>query len=124
MQIPQVVNVLLFEAFSNHCLANAIEPLRAANTLSRQTLYDWRYHTMDGEPVASSSGLSISPDGQLKDARGDILLVMPSYDFRKHATWHATRGLNAASKRHAQVAGLDTGSWLLAEAGLLNGYQS
>ena len=124
MQNPQVVNVLLFEAFSNHCLANAIEPLRAANTLSRQKLYVWRFFTLDGEPVSSSSGLSISPDGQLKDAQGEILLVMPSYDFSKHATWITARSLKAASKRHTKVAGLDTGSWLLADAGLLSGYKA
>ena len=35
---PRSVGVLLFPAFSNHCLANAVEPLRGANMLSRRAL--------------------------------------------------------------------------------------
>jgi len=124
MQKPQVVNVVLFDAFSNHCLANAIEPLRAANTLSRRMLYEWRFFTLDGEPVASSSGLLITPHGSIADARGDVVVVMPSYDFRTHATWETARRLKAAARRHTHVAGLDTGSWLLADAGLLDGHQA
>ena len=30
----QQVDLLLFDDFSGHCLANTIEPLRAANTLA------------------------------------------------------------------------------------------
>lgn len=124
MQKTHTVNVLLFNAFSNHCLANTIEPLRAANTLSRQAHYQWRFYTLDGEPVASSSGLVISPDGKIKDASGGLLIVMPSYDFKTYATWETARLLRAAAKRHRTLAGLDTGSWLLADAGLLHGYQA
>jgi transcriptional regulator GlxA family with amidase domain len=51
-------------------------------------------------------------------------MVMPSYGFSSHATVAASRALRAASKRFTTLAGLDTGSWLLAEAGLLEGYKA
>ncbi|MEX3008675.1 GlxA family transcriptional regulator [Hoeflea sp. TYP-13] len=114
------VGILLFEQFSNHCLANTMEPLRAANTLARRQLYKWRYLTLDGKPVASSSGLVVEPDAALRDElHGELLFLIPSYGYRKLATPGCLAAIRAASHRYDVLAGLDTGSWLLAEAGLL-----
>ncbi|WP_233491783.1 GlxA family transcriptional regulator [Nioella nitratireducens] len=122
MSPPRSVGVLLFPAFSNHCLANAVEPLRGANTLSRRTLYDWQFLSLDGAGVASSSGLTVQPEARLSNhPGGDYLLVMPSYDFERHATPATKRALRAAAGRFKTVVGLDTGSWLMAAAGLLDG---
>jgi AraC family transcriptional regulator, carnitine catabolism transcriptional activator len=121
----QQIGVLLFEHFSNHCLANAVEPLRAANMLSRKHLYQWHFVTVDGGPVASSSGLPVLPEARLSDhPGGDMLLVLPSYGHLRHATPATERALRAAARRFSLVAGLDTGSWLLAAAGLLDGYRA
>ncbi|WP_298849947.1 GlxA family transcriptional regulator [uncultured Ruegeria sp.] len=120
----QQYNILLFNGFSNHCLANMVEPLRAANNLSRQSLYTWRFCSIDGEPVHSSSGLVVIPYGAISDHQGDVLVVMPSYGYLKLDTRSTTRAVLAASRRHRQVAGLDTGSWLLARAGLLDDHRA
>lgn len=120
----QDFDILLFDDFSNHCLANTIEPLRAANTLSRKPMYRWRFLTLTGAPVTSSSGMQVAPHGALKDGSGTTLMIMPSYGFRDLDGWDVTKGLRAAAKRYACLAGLDTGSWLLASAGLLDGYQA
>jgi transcriptional regulator GlxA family with amidase domain len=117
-------NILLFNGFSNHCLANMVEPLRAANNLSRQVLYSWRFCSMDGDPVQSSSGLVVTPNGSISDQQGDVLVVMPSYGYRKLDTRATTRIVLDAAKKHRQVAGLDTGSWLLARAGLLDEHRA
>ncbi len=116
----QIFNFLLFDGFSNHCLANMVEPLRAANTLSRQKLYTWNFFSPDGHPVKSSSGLQVSPNGALQDESGDVLVVMPSYGFVSLSTEKTAKMLRASSRRHGKIAGLDTGSWLLARAGLLD----
>lgn len=119
---PRSIGVLLFPSFSNHCLANAVEPLRGANMLSRRALYDWQFLSLDGAGVASSSGLSVQPQARLSDhPGGDVLLVMPSYDFERHATPALVRALRAAAGRFRTVVGLDTGSYLMAAAGLLDG---
>ncbi len=121
---PQNIDLLLFDNFSNHCLANTIEPLRAANSLARRTLYQWRFLTLDGQAVHSSSGLQVSPHAALRAGGGDMLVVMPSYGFRALDTRQTTAPLSQFASRYAQVAGFDTGSWLLARAGLLEGYRA
>ncbi len=116
------IGVLLFDRFSNHCLANAVEPLRAANTLLGRKTYDWQILTLDGAPVTSSSGFPVVPAAGLSEASGgDALFLLPSYDYRHHATVKCSQLLRAAARRYDTLVGLDTGSWLLAEAGLLDG---
>jgi len=118
------ISILLFDRFSNHCLANVLEPLRAANDLSGQHVFEWNIAVLAGQRVHSSSGLRLEADAQLADMRGDILMVMPSYGFLTHATVTTSRALRAAARRFHTLAGLDTGSWLLAEAGLLDGHRA
>jgi len=115
------VGVLLFVRFSNHCLANAIEPLRAANMLLGRKVYDWQFLTLDGQPVTSSSGLPVTPGAALGQARGDVLFLIPSYGARRLATAACRRSLHSAATRFGILAGLDMGSWLLAAADLLSG---
>lgn len=113
---------LLFEQFSNHVFANALEPLRAANTFLRTRAYDWRIVTLDGRPVASSAGMRVVPDGAFGDTgHGTALVLLPSYGYRAFATPDLSRRLRAAARRHEMLIGLDGGAWLLAAAGLLDG---
>lgn len=122
---PLRFDVLLFERFSNHCLANLVEPLRAANTVLRRPAYAWRILTPGDAGVASSSGLPVRPTASLRDRPGgDALFVVSSYGHREHATPLTARMLRAAAARYGMVAGLDTGAWLLATAGLLDGREA
>jgi len=115
------VGVLLFERFSNHCLANAVEPLRAVNMALGRKAYDWQFLTLDAQPVTSSSGLPVTPGAALRMAQGEVLFVIPSYGARALASAATSRALRAAAARFDTLAGMDMGSWLLAAAGLLAG---
>lgn len=113
---------LLFDRFSNICLANCLEPLRAANTLAGRQVYNWQFLTPDGLSAASSSRLQILPDAALKDmAQCDYLCVVASYDYLKHDTATLRQALRQAAQKCKTLVGLDSGPWLMASAGLLDG---
>lgn len=116
---------LLLPQFSNLCLANAVEPLRAANHFAVSRLYDWSLLSMDGNPVTTSSGLTIAADAALGEVeRLDILFVVAGYDYRREATRELSAELRRFARAGCLVAGLDTGSYLMAAAGLLNGHRA
>jgi len=116
--------ILLFEGFSNLCLANAVEPLRAANSLSRRPLYSWSHYGLTDAALQSSSALPVQPQALTAEAKGAALLVMPSYGFETLDTPALRRQLRAAAGRFDLMAGLDTGAWLLAGAGLMDGHRA
>lgn len=118
---PVEIDLLVFDRFSNLCLANAIEPIRAANTFAGRDAYRWRFVTIDGAPVTSSSGLRMMPDAAASPRAVDYLFVLASYAPERLDTPATRRALRAAAGRAGVVAGLDTGPWLLAAAGLLDG---
>ena len=113
---------LLFDRFSNLCLANCLEPLRAANTVSRAGVFDWQIFTMTGEPARSSSGMQVLPHGALAAMeRCDYLFILVSYDHARHDAPGTRQALRNAAKKAQTLVGMDTGPWLMASAGLLAG---
>lgn len=111
---------LLMPGFSNLCLANAIEPLRAANQIAGKPLYRRRLATLDGAPVASSSGITVAPDCALAQlGRCDVLFVVSSFDYQALADRAAANALRRAARQADALGGLDTGAWFLARAGYL-----
>ena len=118
---PRRVGLLLFPRFSNLCLANCLEPMRAANALSGGGAYAWQVLTPGGGTVHSSSDLPVLGEDAGAAGRLDRLVILSSYDHLDHDT-PATRALlRALARRSAEVAGFDTAPWLMAAAGLLDG---
>jgi transcriptional regulator GlxA family with amidase domain len=114
------IDFMVFDQFSNHCMANCLEPFRAANTLAARELYRWNIVTLDGQSVKSSSDLRLMPDQALNTTtRAEFLFVIASYDFRQRDTVQTRRALRAAAGRYITIVGLDAGPWLRASAGLL-----
>ena len=119
---PVRITFLLFDEFSNLCLANCLEPLRAANTITRTRAFDWQIVTPSGAPVLSSSGMQVMPHAALSDMRErDYLFVLASYNHETHDSRQTRQALRMAAKKARTVVGLDAGPWLLASAGLLSG---
>jgi len=111
--------------YSMIAFCSAIEPLRMANRQSGKELYRWSTYTIDGLPEKASNGLEITPDHSIEKADDiSILFVCGGVDIA--GTWN--RQLQFALRRIAKRSGvklgaLCTGSYLLARAGLLDGYK-
>lgn len=119
--LPGPIGFVLIPQFAVMALASAIEPLRIANRYL-QTPYTWKLLSLDGEAVADDNGILIQPHGAVYDepALGTAILcadIQPerfySRDLRR---W--LHGLDAAG---TSLGALDTGCFLLARAGLLDG---
>lgn len=115
------VTFLLFDGFSNMVLSCLLEPLRAVRDQAQADI-DWRIVTPDDTPAASSSGLSIAANTSWRDAGpSEMLVVVSGYGFRDHANPANARALSTLARQCDIVLAADTGAWLLADAGLLNG---
>lgn len=74
--VPTRIGFLLVEKFSMIAVSSAIEPLRMANRLADQTLYEWPVITLDGEAVYASNGLTIPPNHSIYNMPPvDILFI-------------------------------------------------
>ena len=105
-------------------LVNAIAVLRMANRQSGQALYRWRCLTLDGEPVPSSDGLRLLPDGRLADGcESDILFVCGGYHPERHCTDALRGALLEFDRRGTRIGALCTGARIVAEAGLLDDHR-
>ena len=117
------VGFMIIPGFALLSYAAAIEPLRAANQLTGQTLYRW-WHTSPGDkPAVASNGAAIITDHKFgSDAPGlDVLLVCAggnptTYNDKRTFAW-----LRKLAARGVIVGGVSGGPVILAKAGLLNG---
>ncbi len=115
---------LLLPKFSLLAFTSAVEPLRSANRLTGRPLYDWRLISGDGGAVASSGGIevmtpvSIAEVGRLPDLFVVAGLDAQLIDDRKILSW-----LRRLERGGCRLGALTTGSYILARAGLLDGYR-
>jgi transcriptional regulator GlxA family with amidase domain len=121
---PRDVVFLLLPRFSMIALFSALEPLRVANRFAGE-LFSWRFVSMDGAPVAASNGIPVSVSAPLDGmGRPDLAVVCASYEHKAGMVRPVLNELRRLARSGALLAGLDTGAFLLAEAGVLDGYRA
>ena len=122
---PRSIGILLLPNFSFLTLASLTEPLFVANWLAQGQRYRWRLLSREGASVEASSGLRMRVDGSVgEDDRFDAVFVMASFEPKRHAADRALRAWLRRQARHgAELAGIETGSEVLAAAGLLDGHE-
>ncbi len=115
---------LLLPKFSLLAFTSAVEPLRSANRLTGRPLYDWRLISRDGGPVASSGAIEVMTQAAIAEVgRIANLFVVTGLDAqviddRKILSW-----LRRLERGGCRLGALSTGSYILARAGLLDGYR-
>lgn len=123
---PLRLAVLLLPSFSNFGLAAVLEPLAIANWLTQRQLFQWSLLSLDGAPVQASNGLTTVADDGLKADQGfDACLVIASFDVHKHSRNLALKSwLRKQALFGAVLMGVETGTELLAAAGVLDGFEA
>lgn len=121
---PHRVGFLLVPGFALMTYSCAMEPYRAANTLSGRELYRWMHVSPDGRPVAASNGVAVVPDQGIETPLDvDDLFVCAGgnptlFDDEPTLAW-----LRAQNHRGTRIGGVAGGPVILGRAGLLEGYR-
>lgn len=115
---------LMTDNMSLMSLACAIEPLRAANRLLGRQAFRWLLCSADGAPVTTSSNFefkSVPIDLALTEA--NAIFVCGGMRANPQTERSVLAVLRKAARQGKAIGALSTASYLLARAGLLEGYR-
>jgi transcriptional regulator GlxA family with amidase domain len=123
----RTVLMVLFDQVQSLDVTGPLEVFTGANTWQASRggapAYDIRTASLGGRAVRTSSGLRLTPDGDLRDprARHEDLLIVPGGEGSRRADPELTAWLRAHGGQAGRLVSVCTGAFLLAEAGLLAG---
>lgn len=117
------IGFLLLPRFALIALSSAIEPLRVANRYL-DSHYRWMLLTLDGEPVPDNNGIRIAPHASIASApRLGTLIVCADVQPERLYSRDLRQWLWQLDTEGASLGALDTGCFVLARAGLLDGFR-
>ncbi len=115
------IDLLILPETNLILIASVIEPLRGANRIAGSEIYRWRLFTPDGAPVQTTSNIQIPVDAAFRPARETTpLFVLGAYNWQRSATPALKMQLSQTARYRTVIAGIESGTWLLAEASLLD----
>ncbi|WP_118180200.1 GlxA family transcriptional regulator [Paraburkholderia phosphatilytica] len=116
--MPEDISFLLLPGFSALGFMSAVEPLRVANRF-RGDLYRWHILSADGAPVAASNGISLNAEASVETPPpSHTLFVVAGFEPLACYTRALGECLRKLDRVGVTLGGIDTGSFVLAEAGL------
>ncbi|TAH51473.1 MAG: GlxA family transcriptional regulator [Betaproteobacteria bacterium] len=119
------IGFVLLERFSMIAFTGAVDAIVTANLISSTNLYRFETLSLEGTTVRSDLGINISVDGELgkldvKDL--DLLIICGGYRAALVPGRAVVGKLREAARQHVTLGSLWNGSYLLAHAGLMDGY--
>jgi transcriptional regulator GlxA family with amidase domain len=125
--LPTRFGFLLINDFTLISMSSAVETLRMANRLAGVDHYHWGTISEDGAPVSASDGISIDVTYGIADSAAlqglDTVIVCGGRRVESFATDPVIRWLRSVSKAGIALGSTCTGSYVLAKAGLLDGFR-
>jgi transcriptional regulator GlxA family with amidase domain len=116
----QRIGFFLPDTFSMLPFISALEPLRAANRISGRHLYSWHLLGERSTPAIASNALQQIVQGGIDTVPAfDRLIVCGPYDPHLYQSVAVIRALKRIARSGTCMGAVDTGSYLLARAGLI-----
>lgn len=124
-QNPQHLSFLLLPGFSMIGVAAMVDPLRWANTITDQSLYTWEIISVSGEPVESSDQINLMADKSIDEVdKTEMLIVCAGFEPEAQLSRKLLGSVRRLAAMGVDIGAQDTGSYILAAAGLLDGYSA
>jgi transcriptional regulator GlxA family with amidase domain len=119
---PITVGILPIDGFALMSYAAVVEPLRAANALSRRHLYETVIFSVDGTEVRSSSAAHVVAQAKVGDSvKLDLLFVIAGGDPLAFRDRKVLEWLRRLARTRLRIGGVSGGPVILARAGLMRG---
>ncbi|WP_377187532.1 GlxA family transcriptional regulator [Ruegeria meonggei] len=115
--------IIVAPSFNMAATMGFIDPFRAANYLDGKSYFSWTFMSEVGGFCVSSNGAGINTVAlaELEPTRPDIAVVSTSWTPERHMTEGVGNALRQWARAGATLGALDTGAFVLAQAGLLTG---
>jgi transcriptional regulator GlxA family with amidase domain len=120
---PLHVGLLLLDESNMLSLAAAVDPMRACNRRADRRLFSWQFLSQTGAPVHLTSGMAVQTE-KLIGFAGDLLILVAGFRLETQCTPPLISALRRQVADGCQLWGVDGGSWIMAQAGLLNGHRA
>ena len=121
---PIRIGFYLIPGFSMMAFASAVEPLRIANRISGREIYRWESYSLGGEPVEASNGFAAMVHGAISEVTSlPVLFVCGGIGAEHHRNAQLYARLRRLASHGTGIGAICTGTYVLARAGLLNGYR-
>ena len=118
--------MLLLPGFNAMAAQAFLDPFRAANYLRGQSLYRWPLISLQGGDVTASNAFAITGTQAYGTVGEDLdfLVVNASWAPERFQAAALQNWLRRQARQGVAMAALDTGAFVLAQAGLLKGHRA
>ncbi len=115
--------VLVTPHFNMAATAGFIDPFRAANYLDGTAHFSWEFASVAGGACLASNGMQIDtqPLARVQGMRRDMVILSSSWPPEAHCSAQLSSALWRWAHSGATLGAIDTGAFILAQAGLLEG---
>ncbi|MBS3647354.1 GlxA family transcriptional regulator [Pseudaminobacter sp. 19-2017] len=114
--------VFLTPGFSMMSFSSLIEPMRGANRIAGSQLFRWRLLSPAGGPVPASNGIELQTQPiPVRDEGSDMVAICGGQEDETYTDRRLREFLRHLVRTEAIVGSVGTGSFILADAGVLDG---
>ncbi|MGE0237530.1 MAG: GlxA family transcriptional regulator [Parvibaculaceae bacterium] len=115
--------VIVTPNFNLAATVGFLDPFRASNYLDGSILFRWDLVSASGGEITASNGLSVRTKAlrEMRNQPQDIVVVSSSWAPETYNSAPLHSALLRWARAGVTLGGLDTGAFILAEAGLLKG---